>query len=123
MLNQKMVNHKIVLAIVLFTSALFAQGPPKDLEAVYPDAKTFYLDLHQTPELSGHEIQTSAKLANKLKAIGYDVTEHVGRTGIVAQIKNGSGPTIMLRTELDALPVEEKTGLPYASKVHATDDA
>src|SRR5579885_833067 len=115
-------GYTIVLATLLATSVLFAQTSSKESEAVYPDAKAFYLDLHQTPELSGHEVQTAAKLAAKLRTAGYDVTEHVGHTGIVALLKNGSGPTIMLRTELDALPVAEKTGLPYASKVHATDD-
>src|SRR5205807_2777554 len=83
----------------------------------------FYLNLHEHPELSGHEAQTAAKLAEHLRAADYEVTEHVGNTGVVAILKNGSGPTIMLRTELDALPVEEKTGLPYASKVHTKDDA
>jgi len=67
-------------------------------------------------KLSTHEIQTAAKLAGRLRSLGYDVTEHVGGTGIVAILKNGAGPTVMLRTELDALPVEEKTGLSYASK-------
>ena len=62
-------------------------------------------------------------MAGRLRIIGYDVTEHVGGTGIVAIFKNGAGPTVMLRTELDALPVEEKTGLSYASKIHAKDDA
>src|SRR5215469_11067713 len=61
--------------------------------------------------------------AAQLRSAGYEVTEHVGGTGIVAILRNGSGSTIMLRTELDALPVEEKTGLPYASKVHAKDDS
>jgi amidohydrolase len=79
--------------------------------------------LHQNPELSTHETQTAAKLAGRLRGLGYEVTEHVGGTGIVAILKNGAGPTVMLRTELDALPVEEKTGLPYASKVHTKDDA
>ena len=123
MFKRNMPNHKIVFVIFMLASALLAQTSSKELEAVYPDAKAFYLDLHQTPELSGHETQTAAKLATRLRAAGYDVTEHVGHTGIVAVMKNGSGPTIMLRTELDALPVEEKTGLPYASKVHATDDS
>ncbi len=90
---------------------------------MYPEAHALYLDLHQNPELSGHETQTAAKLAGRLRGLGYEVTEHVGGTGIVAILKNGAGPTVMLRTELDALPVEEKTGLPYASKVHAQDDA
>jgi hippurate hydrolase len=90
---------------------------------VYPEAHALYLDLHQNPELSGHETQTAAKLAGRLRGLGYELTEHVGGTGIVAILKNGAGPTVMLRTELDALPVEEKTGLPYASKVRAKDDA
>jgi hippurate hydrolase len=93
------------------------------VESVYPEAHALYLDLHQNPELSGHETQTAAKLAAHLRSAGYDITEHVGVTGVVAILKNGPGPTIMLRTELDALPVEEKTGLPYASTVHAKDDA
>ncbi|MFZ1929138.1 MAG: amidohydrolase, partial [Candidatus Sulfotelmatobacter sp.] len=98
----------------------FAQAPAsKEVESVYPDAHALYLDLHQNPELSSHEVQTAAKLAAHLRSLGYDVTEHVGGTGIVAIMKNGAGPTVMLRTELDALPVEEKTGLSYASKVHA----
>jgi hippurate hydrolase len=87
----------------------------------YSQAYKLYVDLHQHPELSGNEIQTASKVAAALKAQGYTVTEHVGGTGVVAILKNGAGPTIMLRTELDALPVEEKTGLPYASKVRSKD--
>ena len=110
--------------LVLLSAIAVAQAPSsKEIENVYPDAHALYLDLHQHPELSGHETQTAAKLAERLRHAGYDVTEHVGGTGVVAILKNGPGPTIMLRTELDALPVEEKTGLPYASKVRAKDDA
>jgi hippurate hydrolase len=94
----------------------------KEVESVFPDAQALYLDLHQHPELSSHETRTAAELAGKLRSLGYEVTEHVGGTGIVAILKNGPGPTVMLRTELDALPVEEKTGLPYASKIRAKDD-
>ena len=68
-------------------------------------------------------MQTAAKLASRLRGLGYEVTEHVGGTGIVAILKNGAGPTVMLRTELDALPVEEKTGLAYASRARTKDDA
>ena len=93
----------------------------RELDVVYPDAYALYVDLHQHPELSSQETRTASTLAARLRSLGYDVTEHVGGTGIVAVLKNGSGPTIMLRTELDALPVEEKTGLPYASTVHAKD--
>ena len=117
----------IRLRLVIFASlsvVALAQAPTaKEIETVYSDAHALYLDLHQNPELSGHETQTAAKLAARLHGAGYDVTEHVGGTGIVALLKNGVGPTIMLRTELDALPVEEKTGLPYASKVRTKDDA
>jgi len=94
----------------------------KEADNVYREAHEFYLDIHEHPELSAHETQTAAKLASRLRNAGYAVTEHVGGTGIVAVLKNGDGPTIMLRTELDALPVEEKTGLPYASKVRSKDD-
>jgi amidohydrolase len=94
-----------------------------EVDAAYPAANALYVDLHQHPELSGHEVQTAAKLAARLKALGYEVTEHVGGTGVVAVLRNGPGHAVLLRTELDALPVEEKTGLAYASKVHAHDDA
>jgi amidohydrolase len=114
---------KLLLLAALAPSA-FAQSPtPKEVEAVYPDAHALYVDIHEHPELSSHENQTAAKLAGSLRELGYEVTEHVGGKGIVAILKNGAGPTVMLRTELDALPVEEKTGLPYASTVRAKDDA
>jgi hippurate hydrolase len=113
-----------VLLVASLTAIVSAQTPAsEEVEAVYPDAHALYLELHQNPELSAHEVQTAAKLAARLRALGYDVTEHVGGTGIVAILRNSAGPTVMLRTELDALPVEEKTGLAYASKVHAKDDA
>ncbi len=118
---------KSLMSFLLFgslTALAYPQAPTsKEVDSVYPDAHALYLDLHQNPELSGHETQTAEKLATRLRTAGYDVTEHVGGTGVVAILKNGVGPTIMLRTELDALPVEEKTDLPYASKVHAKDSA
>ena len=115
----------ILLILAVLTAAGFAQTSTAshEVDAVFADARALYLDLHQNPELSSHETQTAAKLASRLRAAGYEVTDHIGGTGIVAILKNGAGPTIMLRTELDALPVEEKTGLPYASKVHAQDDS
>jgi hippurate hydrolase len=94
-----------------------------EVDAAYPAARALYVELHQHPELSGHEVQTAATLATQLRALGYEVTEHVGGTGVVAVLHNGAGHTVLLRTELDALPVEEKTGLPFASKVHTKDDA
>ncbi|HXY75535.1 MAG TPA: amidohydrolase [Steroidobacteraceae bacterium] len=97
-------------------------GTP-EVDAAYPKAYALYIDLHQHPELSGSETQTAAKVASELRALGYQVTEHVGGTGVVAILQNGPGKTVMLRTELDALPIEEKTGLAFASKVRATDAA
>src|SRR6266704_2734033 len=120
MRNQRRVmNYKKFLFITALIACAYGQNTPpsKEVEAVYPDAKALYLDIHQNPELSSHETQTAAKLVTRLRGLGYEVAEHVGGTGIVAILKNGTGPTIMLRTELDALPVEEKTGLAYASKV------
>src|ERR1700748_2696239 len=113
-----------VLLISFITVRASAQSSPldKQVSSVLPDAQTLYLDLHQHPELSSHETRTAAELASRLKALGYEVTEHIGGTGIVGIMKNGLGPTVMLRTELDGLPVEEKTGLPYASKARTKDD-
>lgn len=109
---------------LLLTAFAVAQSPSlMEVDKVYSQAHALYVDLHEHPELSAHETQTAAKLAAKLRSAGYEVTEHVGGTGVVALLKNGVGPTITLRTELDALPVEEQTGLPYASKVHTQDDA
>jgi amidohydrolase len=85
--------------------------------AIYPQVESLYMDLHKSPELAFKELQTAAKLAERVKALGYEVTTGVGGTGIVAILKNGPGPTVMMRTELDALPVQEKTGLPFASTV------
>jgi len=113
-----------VSLLVLFSSLVYAQSSSlTEVDSVYSDAHALYVDLHEHPELSGHEVHTAEKLATRLRAAGYEVTEHVGNTGVVAILKNGGGPTVMLRTELDALPVEEKTGLPYASKDRAKDDA
>jgi len=113
-----------VLIVASLRVVAQAQAPSlQEVDAVYPDAHALYLDIHENPELSSHEVQTAAKLAARLRGLGYELTEHVGGTGIVAILKSGAGPTVMLRTELDALPVEEKTGLAYASKVHAKDDA
>ncbi|HEY2590861.1 MAG TPA: amidohydrolase [Steroidobacteraceae bacterium] len=100
-----------------------ARNMPAEIDTVYPMAHALYVNIHEHPELSGHETRTASILANDLRKLGYQVTEHVGGTGIVAVLRNGPGRTILLRTELDALPVEEKTGLPYASHVRIKDDA
>ena len=87
------------------------------LEKDIPYLKNLYLDIHQNPEISLMEKETSIKLADELKKIGFDVTENFGGYGIVGVYENGNGPTILYRTDMDALPMEEKTELPYASKV------
>jgi len=87
------------------------------VNGIYPQLGALYQDLHAAPELAFQEVKTAARLASEMRALGFDVVEHVGKTGVVAIYRNGPGPTVMVRTELDALPMEEKTGLPYASKV------
>jgi hippurate hydrolase len=111
---------------MLIALLLLAAGTPsglEGLEALYPQLDALYLDLHKNPELSGKEEKTAAKMAEQLRKLGYEVTTGVGGTGVVGVLRNGKGPTVLLRTELDALPVEEKTGLPYASQVTATNPA
>src|SRR5690349_16077367 len=109
----------------LTAALLFAAPAPSakqalaPLDAVYPELDALYRDLHQTPELSLQEEKTAAKMAAKLRALGFEVTEKVGGWGVVGVLKNGKGPTVLVRTDLDGLPMEEKTGLPYASKVTA----
>jgi len=93
------------------------------VQAVFPQVETLYLDLHQHPELSFHEERTAATLAEGLRKLGFDVTSGVGRLGVVGVLRNGAGPVVMLRTELDALPVKEQTGLTYASQVTTHNDA
>ena len=87
----------------------------KSVEADYPKLDALYKDIHAHPEVAYQEVKTAAKLAAEMRALGFEVTEKIGKTGLVALYKNGDGPTIMVRTELDALPMEEKTGLSYAS--------
>jgi len=119
------VKHQAFLGLALvLATPLAAQSPSAaDLNALFQQLAPLYRDLHQNPELGFQEKQTSAKLAAHVKALGYDVTTGVGGTGIVAILKNGAGPTVMLRTELDALPVEEKTGAAFASHATTKNDA
>ena len=84
-----------------------------------PALMTVYRDLHANPELSMQEVRSPAKLAAEARKLGFSVTEHVGKTGVVAVMKNGPGPTLLIRADMDALPVVEQTGLPFASKVRA----
>ena len=99
----------------MLLALILAASPLEGLDQIYPQLDALYLDLHKNPELSTKEQRTSARMADELRKLGYEVTAGVGGTGVVGVLRNGKGPTVLLRTELDALPVEEKTGLPYAS--------
>ena len=85
-----------------------------------PQLMDIYRDLHAHPELSMHEVRTSALLAAEVRKLGFDVTEHVGKTGVVAILENGPGPVLLIRADMDALPVKEQTGLAFASKATGT---
>ena len=120
-----------VLWVSMFLQATHAQESlDKLIEQELPALVTTYKTLHAAPELSGHEGKTSAFLAKGLRALGYTVTERVGKYddsnlvcyGVAAIMKNGNGPTILVRADMDALPVDERTGLPYASKVRTKND-
>jgi amidohydrolase len=90
-------------------------------DAMRPDLTAFYQDLHRHPELSFQEERTAVKAAERLKAEGYSVATAIGRTGVVGILENGAGPTVMLRADMDALPLREQTGLPYASGATGVD--
>ncbi len=113
------------ISAALLLLSPFAQAITLDLnlQKTMPEIEKLYLDLHQSPELSYHEKQTGQKLAKKLKQLGFTVTDNVGGFGVVGIYKNGDGPTVMIRTDTDGLPIVEQTGKPYASKVTVTNDA
>src|SRR6266705_2412808 len=128
---------KICSLSILFLSipavgSIFAQEQPveKMAQGELPSLLAIYKDIHSHPELSCHEEKTSALVAKELRAAGCEVTENFGKYdnpnlkcyGVIGIMKNGAGPTVLVRTDMDALPVEEDTGLPYASKVVAKND-
>src|SRR5688500_12168463 len=91
------------------------------LDGIMSDLEDLYRDIHAHPELSMQERRTAGLAADGLCSAGYDVTEGIGGTGVVGLLENGDGPTVMLRADMDALPIREATGLPYASTATATD--
>ena len=93
----------------------------RGLDEVLDDLEALYKDVHSHPELSLQEKRTAALAAQRLKAAGFEVSDGVGGTGVVGILENGEGPTVMLRADMDALPVKEDTGLAYASTVTAAD--
>ena len=92
-----------------------------NLDRLLPDLETLYKDVHSHPELSMQETRTAGLAAERLRIAGYEVTTGIGKTGVVGLLRNGDGPTVMLRADMDALPVEEATGVPYASKINVLD--
>src|SRR5258705_8214845 len=121
----------ILLLSTWVAPLILAQQTPQSLaDAELPSLLAIYKDIHSHPELSGHEERTAALIAKELRATGCQITEHLGKYensrlkgyGVVGVMKNGDGPTVLVRTDMDALPVEEQTGLPYASKVVAKND-
>jgi hippurate hydrolase len=98
-----------------------SQPLPGNLRDLLPDLERLYTDIHAHPELSLQETRTAGLAAERLRGAGYDVTTGIGKTGVVGLLRNGEGPTVMLRADMDALPVEEATGVPYASRIKATD--
>ncbi|MET6757780.1 amidohydrolase [Pseudoalteromonas sp. NCIMB_1079] len=110
-------------AILLLASPLVqANGLDLNLSKAMPAIEKFYLDLHQSPELSYHEQKTGKKIADRLTQLGFKVTSNVGGFGVVGIYKNGNGPTVMIRTDTDGLPIIEQTGKSYASKVKVIDE-
>jgi len=127
----KAVSFSIILISILTAAIGVAQQTPQSLaDAELPSLVGIYKDIHTHPELSGYEERTAALVAKELRAAGCQVTEHVGKYedskhkpyGVVGVMKNGDGPIVLVRTDTDALPVKEETGLPYASKVVAKND-
>jgi amidohydrolase len=121
----------ILLLSMAIAPLILAQPTPQSLaDAELPSLLTIYKDVHSHPELSGREERTAALVAKELRTAGCEVTEHFGTYddskfkayGVIGVMKNGDGPTVLVRTDLDALPVEEETNLPYASKVTAKND-
>ena len=107
----------VAAAAMTVTSPASAAALHDAIRADMPQLMTLYRDLHAHPELSMQEVRTPALLAGEMRKLGFDVTEHVGKTGVVAVMKNGPGPVLLIRADMDALPVKEQTGLPFASKV------
>jgi amidohydrolase len=114
-----MTRRLLLAAAALLASPASAATLSDAVRTDMPALMTIYKDLHANPELSMQEVRSPAKLAAEARKLGFTVTEKVGKTGVVAVMKNGPGPTLLIRADMDGLPVVEQTGLPYASKVRA----
>jgi len=119
----------IIRTLLAATAALAISAPARadtlsqQVAAEMPSLMAIYRDLHEHPELSFQEVRSAKVMADAARAAGFEVTEGVGRTGVVAVLRNGKGPTVLIRADMDGLPVIEQTGLPYASKARGTSTA
>ncbi len=111
------------LAALSATPAMASDGLAERISADLPGLMAIYRDLHQNPELSFQEVRSAKIMADAARAAGFEVTERVGKTGVVAVLRNGPGPTVLIRADMDALPVVEQTGLAFASKARGTSTA
>ena len=105
----------LLISMVMVASAS-AQSLDDSINADYPYLDALFMHLHQNPELSMQEFKTSDRLAEEMAGLGFEVTRNVGKTGVVGVMRNGDGPTLMIRADMDGLPVQEKTGFSYASQ-------
>src|SRR4051795_8932636 len=116
--------RNMLLAALLLSSVTAAPAGAQDLRSAIradmPDLMALYRDLHAHPELSMQETRSAARLADEARRAGFTVTTGIGHTGVVAVLANGPGPVLLLRADMDALPVEEQTGLPFASHALGT---
>ena len=127
-ISHRHIAHGLLLSLASLTVTASAQGVADrfsndidtQVSGLYAQVEALYKDLHAHPELAFEEVDTANKLAARMRLLGFEVTQGVGKTGVVAILRNGPGPMVLVRTELDALPMEEKTGLPYASRVKTT---
>lgn len=117
-----MLRTVLVATAMTFAAPAFADPVHDATQKALPQLMDFYRDFHSNPELSLHEVRSAGILAAEARKAGYEVTEKVGGTGVVAVMKNGAGPVVLIRADMDGLPVVEQTGLPFASKVRATTD-
>jgi amidohydrolase len=120
-MNLRCLALTALLAVPLARAADLHELVAQKIDAEYPSLEAIYKDVHAHPELSFMEVRTSALVAAELRRVGFTVTENVGGHGVVAVLQNGAGPTVLVRADMDALPVKEATGLPYASSVVMAD--
>lgn len=116
-----MLKVTFIFCLLFFSVQSYTNEPNIDPSSDMPYLESLYLTLHQNPELSYKEKQTSQLLSNELSQMGFEVTNNIGGFGVVALLYNGEGPTIMIRTDTDALPIAEQTGKHYASRIKTKD--